>query len=277
MSDMPPDSNGSGASPAEPDQPTQAPPRPATNGSRAVTSPPGLRCQRDSPSGPTTWSTGSRLATTTTGLSAAMCRACLSAIPPPTLPTAPRRIRLASDQTAESVTRRGRAHTQDQGGGEIGKRVPRDLLLHHPHDVVAERRKGGQGTAEPGADQGHHPGRRRGHPEDQSEDRAAGDVDRQCAQTRGPAAPGDGQPVGQQPQRCPDQRPRHHQQRRHDSPSPARSSASMESAARITARPVSSPATTANRPPSTEASTYATASTWWPDPVSRTTSMAKVE
>ena len=43
---MPPDSNGSGASPAEPDQPTQAPPRPATNGSSAVTSPPGLRCQR---------------------------------------------------------------------------------------------------------------------------------------------------------------------------------------------------------------------------------------
>ena len=43
---MPPDSNGSGASPAEPDQPTQAPPRPATKGSSAVTSPPGLRCQR---------------------------------------------------------------------------------------------------------------------------------------------------------------------------------------------------------------------------------------
>src|SRR3954471_10661340 len=70
MSDMPPDSNGSGASPAEPDQPTQAPPRPATNGSRAVTSPPGLRCQRMLPSGSVTWSTGSRLATTTTGLSA---------------------------------------------------------------------------------------------------------------------------------------------------------------------------------------------------------------
>src|SRR3712207_6015259 len=67
---MPPDSNGSGASPADPDQPTQAPPRPATKGSSAVTSPPGLRCQRGSPSGPTTWSTGSRLATTTTGLSA---------------------------------------------------------------------------------------------------------------------------------------------------------------------------------------------------------------
>ncbi|WP_304504694.1 hypothetical protein [Blastococcus sp. TML/M2B] len=43
---MPPDSKGSGASPAEPDQPTQAPPRPATKGSSAVTSPPGLRCQR---------------------------------------------------------------------------------------------------------------------------------------------------------------------------------------------------------------------------------------
>src|SRR3569623_220770 len=70
MSDMPPDSNGAGASPAEPDQPTQAPPRPATNGSSAVTSPPGLRCQRVVPSGSVTWYTGSRLATTTTGLSA---------------------------------------------------------------------------------------------------------------------------------------------------------------------------------------------------------------
>ena len=43
ISDIPPDSKGSGASPAEPDQPTQAPPRPATNGSSAVTRPPGLR------------------------------------------------------------------------------------------------------------------------------------------------------------------------------------------------------------------------------------------
>ena len=48
---MPPDSNGSGASPADPDQPTHAPPRPATKGSRAVTSPPGLRCHRVEPSG----------------------------------------------------------------------------------------------------------------------------------------------------------------------------------------------------------------------------------
>src|SRR3954454_13163074 len=67
---MPPDSNGSGASPADPDQPTQAPPLPATKGSSAVTRPPGLRCQRVVPSGSVTWSTGSRLATTTTGLSA---------------------------------------------------------------------------------------------------------------------------------------------------------------------------------------------------------------
>src|SRR5687767_15011072 len=87
---MPPDSKGSGASPAEPDQPTQAPPRPATNGSSAVTRPPGLRCQRVVPSGSVTWSTGSRLATTTTGLSAPVVVPVVSApgfspIPPPTL------------------------------------------------------------------------------------------------------------------------------------------------------------------------------------------------
>src|SRR3954454_2555218 len=76
---MPPDSNGSGASPADPDQPTQAPPRPATKGSSAVTRPPGLRCQRVVPSGSVTWSTGSRLATTTTGLSARTG-------PPPAMP-----------------------------------------------------------------------------------------------------------------------------------------------------------------------------------------------
>src|ERR671932_224074 len=82
---MPPDSKGSGASPAEPDQPTQAPPRPATNGSSAVTRPPGLRCQRTVPSGSVTWSTGSRFATTTTGLSARSWSSACSAIPVPTL------------------------------------------------------------------------------------------------------------------------------------------------------------------------------------------------
>src|SRR3954468_5008868 len=51
MSDIPPDSKGSGASPADPDQPTQAPPRPATKGSSAVTRPPGLRCPRGPPAG----------------------------------------------------------------------------------------------------------------------------------------------------------------------------------------------------------------------------------
>src|SRR3954469_25401710 len=83
---MPPDSKGSGASPAEPDQPTQAPPRPATKGSSAVTRPPGLRCQRVLPSGSVTWSTGNRLATTTTGLSARTSSA-PSPIPPQTLLT----------------------------------------------------------------------------------------------------------------------------------------------------------------------------------------------
>src|SRR5688500_8496024 len=82
---MPPDSNGSGTSPADPDQPTHAPPRPATNGSSAVTSPPGLRCQRVVPSGSVTWSTGRRLATTTTGLSAPVCAPDSTPIPPPTL------------------------------------------------------------------------------------------------------------------------------------------------------------------------------------------------
>src|SRR5688500_7384570 len=86
MRDMPPDSKGSGASPAEPDQPTQAPPRPATKGSSAVTRPPGLRCHRTLPSGSVTWSTGSRLATTTTGLSAPVCCCFLDApMPAPTL------------------------------------------------------------------------------------------------------------------------------------------------------------------------------------------------
>src|SRR5919112_6759708 len=83
---MPPDPNGSGASPAEPDQPTHAPPRPATKGSSAVTRPPGLRCQRTVPSASVIWSTGSRLATTTTGLSAPACSCFFdAAIPVPTL------------------------------------------------------------------------------------------------------------------------------------------------------------------------------------------------
>src|SRR5947209_18213243 len=101
MSCMPPDSNGSGASPADPDQPTQAPPRPATKGSRAVTRPPGLRCQRVLPSGSVIWSTGSRLATTTTGLSAPVpvvsvfivAVPAVSPIPSLTLPTAPDQVR----------------------------------------------------------------------------------------------------------------------------------------------------------------------------------------
>src|ERR671938_58524 len=88
MRDMPPDEKGSGASPAEPDQPTHAPPRPATNGSSAVTSPPGLRCQRVLPSGSVTWSTGSRLATTTRGLPARWLPADVPAILLPTLLTA---------------------------------------------------------------------------------------------------------------------------------------------------------------------------------------------
>ena len=74
-----------GASPAEPDQPTHAPPRPATKGSSAVTRPPGLRCQRVLPSGSVTWSTGSRLATTTTGLSARAGASGPPAVPCPLL------------------------------------------------------------------------------------------------------------------------------------------------------------------------------------------------
>src|SRR3712207_3477034 len=63
-----------------------APPRPATKGSSAVTRPPGLRCQRTVPSASVTWSTGSRLATTTTGLSAPVRWSCsAAAIPRPTL------------------------------------------------------------------------------------------------------------------------------------------------------------------------------------------------
>src|SRR3954454_21159334 len=85
MSDIPPDSKGSGASPGDPDQPTQAPPRPATKGSSAVTRPPGLRCQRVLPSGSGTGSPGSRLSTTTPGLSSFSFPADVPAIPPSTL------------------------------------------------------------------------------------------------------------------------------------------------------------------------------------------------
>src|SRR3954468_6662060 len=118
---MPPDSNGSGASPAEPDQPTQAPPRPATKGSRAVTSPPGLRCHVVSPSGPTTWSTGSRLATTTTGLSAPTPFPLESAIPGTPLQTSDERIGRGCGTQAEH-----------QGRGQIGQRPADEPLLDQP-------------------------------------------------------------------------------------------------------------------------------------------------
>src|SRR5689334_19841469 len=59
-------SNASGASPGSPAQPTQAAPsRPRMTDSMAVTRPPGLRRQVASPSGPTTRSTGNRLAAMT--------------------------------------------------------------------------------------------------------------------------------------------------------------------------------------------------------------------
>src|SRR5215218_11022232 len=123
---MPPDSKGSGASPAEPDQPTHAPPRPATKGSSAVTRPPGLRCQRGSPSGPVTWSTGSRLATTTTGLSAPTPSLDCCAIPSPTL-------------SGQRVPGRRGTETEHQAGRHVTHRPPDRPLLHQPDDVVAER------------------------------------------------------------------------------------------------------------------------------------------
>jgi hypothetical protein len=58
-------SNAPGAHPASPDQPTHTPSALRKTGSSAVTSPPGLGRQPASPSGPSTRSTGSRLATTT--------------------------------------------------------------------------------------------------------------------------------------------------------------------------------------------------------------------
>src|SRR4051794_31522577 len=132
MRDIPPDLNGSGASPADPDQPTHAPPRPATNGSRAVTSPPGLRCQRVVPSGSVTWSTGSRLATTTTGLSARSLPADVPAIPPPTLLTTvaegtvgrrPRRAARAARQRAVTDTSRCAPVVATVPGGRLAARA----------------------------------------------------------------------------------------------------------------------------------------------------------
>src|SRR5690349_8995180 len=62
---MPCSVNGSGASPASPAHPTQAPSRPFMTDSIAVTSPPGLVRHEELPSGSATRSTGSRLAATT--------------------------------------------------------------------------------------------------------------------------------------------------------------------------------------------------------------------
>src|SRR5688572_15013929 len=140
---MPPDSNGSGASPAEPDQPTQAPPRPATKGSSAVTSPPGLRCQRGSPSAPTTWSTGNRFATTTTGLSAPMGSSVLSAIPLPSL-------------SGEQVAGCRGTETEHERGGQVGQGPPEGSFLEEADDVGAEGRERGEGAAEAGADERDH-------------------------------------------------------------------------------------------------------------------------
>src|SRR5690242_7075784 len=120
---MPPDSKGSGASPAEPDQPTQAPPRPATKGSRAVTRPPGLRCRRVVPSGSVTWSTGNRLATTTTGLSAGTCPppavAPLLVIPADPIDPPPRRHQGSGEGAADRPAQRDRAEARDQRDGDV--------------------------------------------------------------------------------------------------------------------------------------------------------------
>src|SRR4051794_31947639 len=154
MSCMPPDSNGSGASPAEPDQPTQAPPRPATKGSSAVTRPPGLRWYRVVPSGSVTWSTGSRLATTTTGLSAPTCdlrsssRALRAARTPPTLgddagpPPTRERFHVEPEAATGNWLRRGR---NGQGTGHADATAPRpDRLrpgpgLHGDERVLRHR------------------------------------------------------------------------------------------------------------------------------------------
>src|SRR3954469_14127321 len=137
MSCMPPASTGSGPSPADPDQPTQAPPRPATKGSSAVTSPPGLRWYPIVPSDSVTWSTGSRLATTTTGLSAATgcLRSLLDAVP---RRSDPRRRRRGPAHPAF----RGRATQQVDGAGHGGLRpdAPAATLLgpqgvDHPGEV----------------------------------------------------------------------------------------------------------------------------------------------
>src|SRR3954451_13755922 len=117
---MPPDSNGSGASPAEPHQPTQAPPRPATKGSSAVTRPPGLRCQRVLPSGSVTWATGRRLATTTTGLSGPTRSPSLPVIAPPTL-------------SGQRETRCGSTHAEHQAAREVRQGAPDHALLDQSH------------------------------------------------------------------------------------------------------------------------------------------------
>src|SRR4051812_21191996 len=140
---MPPDSNGSGAWPADPDQPTHAPPRPATNGSSAVTRPPGLRCQPMFPSASVTWSTGSRLATTTTGLSARSSPSRSSAIPEPTLstpePSGPRgSLRSGEGGPGGPPQSRG-SQPGDQRHGDVGDGVEPRAGLQQPQRLVAER------------------------------------------------------------------------------------------------------------------------------------------
>src|SRR4051812_33506501 len=146
---MPLDSKGSGASPAEPDQPTQAPPRPATKGSSAVTRPPGLRCQRVVPSGSVTWSTGNRLATTTTGLSAGTC-------PPPAVvpllairtdpigrpPTGHPRL---GQNRSQGPAEGDRAEARDQRDRDVGDGEEPGAGLQEPQRFVTERAVRGQG------------------------------------------------------------------------------------------------------------------------------------
>src|SRR3954447_2822929 len=275
MSCIPPDSNGSGASPAEPDQPPQAPPRPATNGSSAVTRPPGLRCQRVVPSGSVTWSTGSRLATTTTGLSAGTCPPL--AVPPllviPDDPIDRREPRHpgSGDRAADRPAERDRSEARDQRDRDVGDREEPGARLQQPQRFVTERAVRGQGAAQAGA---QSEGERRGdrvRPAGEPPEQEGGhDVDRQRAPGEDAVVLRLDPPVGEVAGGCADPGPQRH-------PQPAHAASSPRRPRPPTARASTTPRAAASRAPTAEPTRYRRARSGRPSPINSGTSTMAVE